>query len=230
MYLIGEKLRASIEANLLTEDRWQVLLDGLGMTVKVSLLAILFATLWGAVLCAIRLSRKRVLSRTAGTYIELMRSLPILILLLVSFYIIFATSPLSKVQIAVVCFSLYFGAYFSEVFRTGIESVDKGQREAGAALGMSRGQIFGRIILPQALLRCLPLYKTQAVALIKGTSIVGYVSVMDLTKAGDFIRGRTFDAFFPLLLVALIYLILSWLFGAGIDLLERKLTPKHRSL
>lgn len=230
MYLIGEELRASIEANLLTEDRWQVLLDGLGMTVKVSLLAILFATLWGAVLCAMRLSRKRVLSRTAGTYIELMRSLPILILLLVSFYIIFATSPLSKVQIAVVCFSLYFGAYFSEVFRTGIESVDKGQREAGAALGMSRGQIFGRIILPQALLRCLPLYKTQAVALIKGTSIVGYVSVMDLTKAGDFIRGRTFDAFFPLLLVALIYLILSWLFGAGIDLLERRLTPKHRSL
>lgn len=230
MYLIGEKLRASIEANLLTEDRWQVLLDGLGMTVKVSLLAILFATLWGAVLCAMRLSRKRILSRTAGTYIELMRSLPILILLLVSFYIIFATSPLSKVQIAVVCFSLYFGAYFSEVFRTGIESVDKGQREAGAALGMSRGQIFGRIILPQALLRCLPLYKTQAVALIKGTSIVGYVSVMDLTKAGDFIRGRTFDAFFPLLLVALIYLILSWLFGAGIDLLERRLTPKHRSL
>lgn len=230
MYLIGEKLRASIEANLLTEDRWQVLLDGLGMTVKVSLLAILFATLWGAVLCAMRLSRKRVLSRTAGTYIELMRSLPILILLLVSFYIIFATSPLSKVQIAVVCFSLYFGAYFSEMFRTGIENVDQGQREAGAALGMSRGQIFGRIILPQALLRCLPLYKTQAVALIKGTSIVGYVSVMDLTKAGDFIRGRTFDAFFPLLLVALIYLILSWLFGAGIDLLERRLTPKHRSL
>ncbi|MCR5560936.1 MAG: ABC transporter permease subunit [Bacteroidales bacterium] len=94
MYLIGEKLRASIEANLLTEDRRQVLLDGLGVTVKVSLLAILFATLWGgAVLCAMRLSRKRILSRTAGTYIELMRSLPILILLLVSFYIIFATSP-----------------------------------------------------------------------------------------------------------------------------------------
>jgi polar amino acid transport system substrate-binding protein len=177
-----------------------------------------------------RMSRRRALYRPAGVYIELMRSLPLLILLLVSFYVLFAASPLSKVQIAVVCFSLYFGAYFSEVFRTGIEGVDKGQREAGAALGMSRRQIFGRIVLPQALLRCLPLYKTQAVALIKGTSIVGYVSVMDLTKAGDYIRGRTFDAFFPLLLVALIYLILSWLFGAGIDLIERRLTPKHRSL
>ena len=230
MYLIGGRLRASIEANLLTEDRWRVLLDGLGMTLEVSLFAILFATLWGAALCAMRMSRNRVLSGTAGTYIELMRSLPLLILLLVSFYVLFAASPLSKVQIAVVCFSLYFGAYFSEVFRTGIEGVDKGQREAGAALGMSRRQVFGRIVLPQALLRCLPLYKTQAVALIKGTSIVGYVSVMDLTKAGDFIRGRTFDAFFPLLLVALIYLILSWLFGAGIDLIERRLTPKHRSL
>ena len=230
MYLIGGRLRASIEANLLTEDRWRVLLDGLGMTLEVSLFAILFATLWGAALCAMRMSRNRVLSGTAGTYIELMRSLPLLILLLVSFYVLFAASPLSKVQIAVVCFSLYFGAYFSEVFRTGIEGVDKGQREAGAALGMSRRQVFCRIVLPQALLRCLPLYNTQAVALIKGTSIVGYVSVMDLTKAGDYIRGRTFDAFFPLLLVALIYLILSWLFGAGIDLIERRLTPKHRSL
>ena len=133
MYLIGGRLRASIEANLLTEDRWRVLLDGLGMTLEVSLLAILFATLWGAALCAMRMSRNRVLSGTAGTYIELMRSLPLLILLLVSFYVLFAASPLSKVQIAVVCFSLYFGAYFSEVFRTGIEGVDKGQREAGAA-------------------------------------------------------------------------------------------------
>jgi polar amino acid transport system substrate-binding protein len=230
MYLLGDQIRASIEANLLREDRWRVLLDGLGMTLEVSLLALLFATLWGAALCAMRMSRSRALNRPAGIYIELMRSLPLLILLLVSFYVIFAASPLSKVQIAVVCFSLYFGAYFSEVFRTGIEGVDKGQREAGAALGMSRRQIFGRIVLPQALLRCLPLYKTQAVALIKSTSIVGYVSVMDLTKAGDYVRARTFDAFFPLLLVALIYLILSWLFGTGLDLVERKLTPKHRSV
>lgn len=230
MIFIGEQLRKSIEANLLTEDRWQVMLEGLGMTLKVSLFALLFATLWGVVLCAMRMSRSRVLNRTAGAYIELMRSLPLLILLLVSFYVIFAASSLSKVQIAVVCFSLYFGAYFSEVFRTGITGVDKGQREAGAALGMSRRQVFGRVVLPQALLRVLPLYKTQMVALIKSTSIVGYVSVMDITKAGDFIRARTFDAFFPLLIVALIYLILSWLFGAVIDLIERNITPKHRSV
>ena len=226
----GERIRESVVANLITEDRWQVMLDGLCRTLEVSLFSLLFASLWGAALCAMRISRNRPLSKTAGAYIELMRSLPLLILLLVSFYVIFAASALSKVQIAVVCFSLYYGAYFSEVFRTGIEGVDRGQREAGAALGLSKRQVFGRIVMPQALLRVLPLYKTQAVALIKSTSIVGYVSVVDITKAGDYIRARTFDAFFPLLLVAAIYLILSWLFGMGIDLVERKLTPKHRSL
>jgi len=142
--------------------------------------------------------------------------------------VLFAASPLSKIQIAVVCFSLYFGAYFSEVFRTGIEGVDKGQREAGAALGMSRRQVFGRIVLPQALLRCLPLYKTQAVALIKGTSIVGYVSVMDLTKAGDYIRGRTFDAFFPLILVSIIYILLSRLSVRALNALERSVNSKKK--
>lgn len=129
MYLFGDRIRAGIEANLLREDRWRVMLDGLGMTLEVSLLALLFATLWGAALCAMRMSHRRALYRPARVYIELMRSLPLLILLLVSFYVIFAASPLSKVQIAVVCFSLYFGAYFSEVFRTGIEGVDKGHRE-----------------------------------------------------------------------------------------------------
>lgn len=206
------------------------MLDGLYMTLEVSMLSLLFATLWGSVICILRMSRNRWLRAPAGIYIELMRSLPLLVLLLVSFYVIFAATALTKVQVSVVCFSLYFGAYFAEIFRTGITGVEKGQWEAGAALGMNKRQVFGKIVLPQALLHILPVFRTQTTALIKATSIVGYISVMDITKAGDYIRSRTFDAFFPLLLVAAIYLILSWIFGTGIDAIQHRLTPQSHRL
>ena len=222
-------LRESIVSNLLTEDRWKMMLEGLGVTLEISLLSLLLATLIGALVCGLRMSRSKAVSRTAGFYIGLMRSLPLLLLLLVMFYLVFAASGLGKVHIAVLCFSLYFGAYISEIFRSGIEGVDKGQWEAGAALGMGRGLVLRKIVLPQMLLRILPVYKNQMTALIKATSIVGYVSVMDLTKASDIIRSRTFDAFFPLLLTALVYLLLSWLFGLAADALEKRLTPKSRT-
>ncbi len=223
-------IRESIVANLIEEERWRMMLDGLDVTLQVSLLSLLFATLAGALLCALRMSRSRAASGVTRLYIELMRSLPLLLLLLVMFYLVLASSALSKVQVAVVCFSMYFGAYFCEIFRSGIEGVDKGQWEAASALGMSKAQVLGRVVLPQALLRVIPVYKNQMVALIKATSIIGYVAIMDITKTSDIIRSRTFDAFFPLLLTALIYLILSWLAGLAINALERRLTPKHREI
>ena len=131
---------------------------------------------------------------------------------------------------ALIAFVINYAAYFAEIFRTGITGVEKGQWEAGAALGMNKRQVFGKIVLPQALLNILPVFRTQTTALIKATSIVGYISVMDITKAGDYIRSRTFDAFFPLLLVAAIYLILSWIFGTGIDAIQHRLTPKSHRL
>lgn len=223
-------IRESIVANLIEEERWRMMLEGLDVTLQVSLLSLLLATVAGALLCALRMSRRRAVSGVTRLYIELMRSLPLLLLLLVMFYLVLASSALSKVQVAVVCFSMYFGAYFSEIFRSGIEGVDKGQWEAASALGMSKAQVLGRVVLPQAVLRVIPVYKNQMVALIKATSIIGYVAIMDITKTSDIIRSRTFDAFFPLLLTALIYLILSWLAGLAIDALERRLTPKHREL
>ena len=223
-------IRDSIVSNLLVEDRWKMLLEGLGVTLQVSLLSLFFASLIGALICAMRMSRKRTISGLARFYIELMRSLPLLLLLLVMFYLVFASSGLDKIHITVLCFSLYFGAYISEIFRSGIEGVDKGQWEAGAALGMSKGLVLRKIVLPQMLLRILPVYKNQMAALIKATSIVGYVSVMDLTKASDYVRSRTFDAFFPLLMTALVYLLLSWLFGLAADAMEKRFTPKRRAL
>ena len=223
-------IRESIASNLLVEDRWKLMLEGLDVTLQVSLLALLFASLIGALLCAMRMSRSKVVCGLARLYIGLMRSLPLLLLLLVMFYLVLASSGLNAIQIAVVCFSLYFGAYFSEIFRSGIEGVDSGQWEAGAALGMRQVQVFRKVVLPQALLRILPIYKNQMVTLIKATSIIGYVAIMDITKASDVIRSRTFDAFFLLFLTALVYLMLSWLFGLAVDTLEKRLTPKHRAL
>ena len=229
-YTMPLSIRESIVSNLLVEDRWKMMLEGLGVTVQVSVLSILFATLAGALICLLRMSRNRWVRGTAKRYIELMRSLPLLLLLLVLFYLVLASSGLNEIQIAVVCFSMYFGAYFSEIFRSGIEGVDKGQWEAGAALGMSRVQVLRRVVLPQALLRVLPMYKNQVVTLIKGTSIIGYVAIMDITKTSDIIRSRTFDAFFPLLLTALIYLVLSGLAGLGLDAIGKRLSPKRRAL
>lgn len=229
-YTMPLSIRESIVSNLLVEDRWKMMLEGLGVTVQVSVLSILFATLAGALICLLRMSRNRWVRGTAKLYIELMRSLPLLLLLLVLFYLVLASSGLNEIQIAVVCFSMYFGAYFSEIFRSGIEGVDKGQWEAGAALGMSRVQVLRRVVLPQALLRVLPMYKNQVVTLIKGTSIIGYVAIMDITKTSDIIRSRTFDAFFPLLLTALIYLVLSGLAGLVLDAIGKRLSPKRRAL
>jgi len=221
-------IKESFVSNLILEDRWKLMLAGLDVTLEVSVLSLLFGTLAGALLCFMRMSRNRVVSGTAKGYIELMRSLPLLLLLLVLFYLVFASSSLGKIQVAIVCFSLYFGAYFCEIFRSGIQGVDKGQWEAGAALGMGKGLVLRKIILPQALFRMLPVYKNQMTALIKATSIVGYVSIMDITKTSDLIRSRTFDAFFPLLLTAIVYLLLSWLFGLLADALQKRFTPKSR--
>lgn len=225
-----QSVKDSFRVNLIVDNRWTLLADGLWLTVYVSLLSILLATLMGALICRMNMSQRRHVVKFAKGFIELVRSVPLLVLLMLLFYVFLAKLPLPDEFVAVICFGLYFGAYMSETFRAGIESVDRGQWEAGAALGMKPFLTFRKVVLPQAMLRIIPVYKGQMIALIKSTSIIGYIAIMDLTKASDVIRARTFDAFFPLLFVAAIYLILSWLFGIGLDVMERKLTPKSRKI
>jgi polar amino acid transport system substrate-binding protein len=128
--------------------------------------------------------------------------------------------------VAVVAFALNFAAYVSEMFRTAIDSVGKGQTEAGLAIGFTRWQTFVYIVAPQALRNVMPVYKGEAVSLVKNTSIVGYIAIQDLTRASDMIRNRTFDAFFPLLLVTVIYFVLAWLLGKLLDLTVRNTAKK----
>jgi polar amino acid transport system substrate-binding protein len=193
-----------------------------------SLLSCAFGTLLGALICYMRMSRNTLVRRSAMLYISLMRGLPVLVLLMLIFYVVFASVNISPILVAVFAFGLNFAAYVSEMFRTGIESIDRGQSEAGVAMGFTRVGTFSHIVLPQALQRILPVYKGEFISMVKMTSIVGYVAVEDLTKASDIIRSRTFDAFFPLVTVAILYFLVSWVLIQGLGYIERRTDPMQR--
>jgi len=221
-------LRSSIEDNLIKENRYLLIWKGLQTTVLISILATIFGTALGALVCYMRMSPHRWLSVPAGIYISLLRGLPVLVLLMLIFYVVFASIYISPVLVAVIAFGMNFAAYVSEMFRTGIEGVDRGQAEAGIAMGFTPTSTFLHIVMPQALLRILPVYKGEFISLVKMTSIVGYIAVEDLTKASDLIRSRTFDAFFPLVLVAILYFLVSWILMQLLEELERRMDPKRR--
>lgn len=219
---LWQKTKEGFQKNVIEEDRWKMLVDGLWETLVISFWALILGTVLGAGLCFLRMSKRAFWRGVAKTYIELMRGIPILVFLMVMFYIIFSTSGMSATAVAILAFAFNLAAYTCEMFRTGIESVDKGQTEAGRALGFGKVKTFLLIVVPQALKQIVPIYKGEAVSLIKNTSIVGYIAIQDLTKVSDIIRSRTFDAFFPLIIISIIYLLLAWLLGLALDLLYKK--------
>ena len=225
----GTRLKEMVHNNLLVEDRWRYITGGLWETVKISLCAILLGSILGAAVCWMRMSRRRWIACTASVYINLMRGIPMLIFLMIMFYVVLAGTGLSGSAVAIVSFALVFAAYVSEMFRTAIQAVGKEQTEAGLALGFTRWQTARLIVAPQALRNVMPVYKGQVITLIKGTSIVGYIAIQDLTRAGDIIRTRTFDAFFPLLIVTVLYFLLAWLIGKVLDLAVDKSTIRKRN-
>lgn len=216
-----QSFKNSVKVNLLDNDHWKILLDGLQVTLEISLFALLLAVLLGIVFCYFRMRRSRWISGFMKYFTDTIRGIPVLVILMIMFYVVFAKSHVTGTLISICSFGLFFGAGFSELFRSGMLSVDKGQWEAGAALGLHKFQVFRLIALPQALRHVVPVFKGEVISLFKNTSIVGYVAVIDLTFAGGIIRTRTFDAFFPLILVSLIYILLSRIIGHALDALER---------
>ncbi len=215
-------------SNLILEKRYLMILKGLYVTLVISILAALFGTMLGGVVCAGRMSGKRYLRSLSRFFIGLIRGTPVLVLLMIIYYVIFASVNINPVLVAVIAFGINFAAYVSEMFRTSIESIGRGQREAGIASGFTSVQTFILIILPQAVRRLLPVYKGEFISLVKMTSVVGYIAVEDLTKASDIIRSRTFDAFFPLIMAAVLYILISWLLTAGLSRIEINLEPYRR--
>jgi len=223
-----ERAADSFYINIILENRYKLILDGLLATIVISIFSALLGTLLGGVICFMRMSQRKSLSVTAKLYISLLRGTPVLVLLMIIYYIVFASVDIHPIVVSIIAFGLNFGAYVSEMFRTAIQGVDSGQKEAGIAGGFTRVQTFIYIIAPQALRHLLPVYKGEFISLVKMTSIVGYIAVQDLTKASDIIRSRTFDAFFPLLMAALIYLILAWLLTRALGYIEISVDPKRK--
>jgi His/Glu/Gln/Arg/opine family amino acid ABC transporter permease subunit len=222
------RLANSFRSNILQENRYRLILSGLGTTVVISVCATCFGSLLGALVCFMRMSKRSVLNVPARAYIAILRGTPVLVVLMLVFYVVFASVDIDPVLVAIVAFGMNFAAYVAEIFRTGIEGVDKGQTEAGLAMGFSRLATFWYIVMPQTIRRILPVYKGEFISLVKMTSIVGYIAVQDLTKASDIIRSRTFDAFFPLILVAILYFVISWVLMQALEWLERLSDPKWR--
>ena len=219
-------LKKSIKRNLIDEDRWKFIVDGLLETLKISFLAILLGSVLGIGLYLLTKSKRKWARAIGGVYNGLIAGIPELVLLLILFYVIFAGSAVPADMVAVICFALYFASGVSDVYASSLDAIPHGQTEAGLALGFTRLQTFFNIVLPQAIRRGLPLYKGQCISLLKGTAIVGYIAIHDLTRAGDLIRSRTFEALIPLLSVTIIYFLLVWLIG----LLLKLLTPKKNVL
>lgn len=218
---IWGSIKRSFYRNIIEERRYMLLWDGLKVTVHISFFSALLGTILGAFICYLRMSKVTVLRNIAKVYIDVMRGTPVLVLLMMMCYVAF--TQFDNTPVAIITFAMNFAAYVSEMFRTSISSIDKGQTEAGIALGFSPVRTFCYIVLPQAVRRVLPVYKGELISLIKNTSIVGYVAVADLTRASYIIRGRTFDPFFPLLMVALMYFLIAWLFTYILDRIGRKI-------
>lgn len=215
---LGERFKM----NLVTENRWKLIADGLLETLKITLMAILLGTLLGFVVCQGRRSRHGWARYLAGLYGDFINGIPTLVLLLIMFYVVFAKSGLSASMIAVVTFSLCFASSAGSIFDTAISSVPPGQTEAGLSLGFTPFRTFTDIVFPQAVSKGLPLYIGECINLLKSTSIVGYIAIQDITRASDIIRSRTFDALIPLLVVTVLYFVVAWLIQVLLNLLLKK--------
>ena len=207
-------------------DRWKYLLDGLGVTLEVALAAILLGLCIGFLVAIVRASHDKyghfpVLNALAKVYLTIIRGTPMVVQLLICYFIILQS--LDKVAVAILAFGVNSGAYQAEILRAGIMSIDPGQMEAGRALGLGYWRTMLKIILPQAVRNVLPALGNEFIVLMKDTSIVGYIALIDLAKGGDIIRSQTYSVYTPYLTVAAIYLALvmtmTWLLG----LLERHL-------
>ena len=223
-----ESVTESFRKTFIREGRWKMILDGVETTVFISLLSAAIGTVLGFGICMLRRTKSRAAHAVTSVYISVLQGTPLVVLLMILFYVVFAKSSISGVWVAIIAFALNFAAYVSEMIRTGIDSVDRGQTEAALALGYTRSAAFFKIVMPQAAIRFLPVYKGEFISLVKMTSVVGYIAVQDLTKVSDIIRSRTYEAFFPLIATAVIYFTISWLLTLLLKFIEKKTAPDRK--
>jgi len=190
------------------DNRYMLLLDGIAVTIKVSLLAVAIGIAIGLIIAFCNLSKSKTFNLFGKIYTDVIRGTPSVTQLMIIYFVVFASVNWEKWIIAAIAFGINSGAYVSEIIRAGILSIHKGQTEAGRALGLNGAQTMGSVIIPQAVKNIFPALCNEFIVLIKETAIVGYVGLVDIQKAGDFIKSATFEAFMPLIATAVIYFVL----------------------
>lgn len=223
-----QELKKEFILNFIEDNRWKYIVDGLKITLIVTIFAVLIGVLLGFLIAIVRTThdktgKLKILNAICKIYLTVIRGTPVVVQLMIIYFIIFGSVDISKVLVAIIAFGINSGAYVAEIFRSGIMSIDNGQFEAGRSLGFNYAQTMMYIIMPQAFKNVLPTLCNEFISLLKETSVSGYIALQDLTKGGDIIRSRTYDAFMPLIAVALIYLAMVMIFTKLVSLLERRL-------
>ncbi|MBS6645314.1 ABC transporter permease subunit [Clostridium sp. MCC353] len=228
-----ENFKRAFYLNFIEKERWRYITDGLRVTLTVTFFAVLIGIVLGFLVAMIRSTyektgKLKILNALCSVYLTIIRGTPVVVQLLIIYFVIFGSVDINKVVAAVLAFGINSGAYVAEIFRSGIMSIDAGQFEAGRSLGFNYSQTMWYIIMPQAFKNVLPTLGNEFIVLLKETSVAGYIALQDLTKGGDIIRSRTYNAFLPLMAVAIIYLVMVMVFSYFVKCLERRLRKSER--
>ena len=221
---IGE----SVYQSLIYDNRYKFIIEGLFNTVIIALFSVLIGIVIGTLVALIRNNYDKNCKMKLGNflakgYVDIIRGTPVILQLMIIYYVIFKSVDISVILVGILAFGINSGAYVSEIIRAGIQSISDGQTEAGYALGLKYKQVMQYIILPQAIRNILPALGNEFITLLKETSVGAYIGIIELTKASDIIASRTYDYFFPLILIAIIYLIMTLGLSKLVNLLERRL-------
>lgn len=211
------------------DSRYLYIVDGLWNTLIITLFAVLIGVILGTLVSLVKVAHAEnpkkfpILNKIATLYLTVIRGTPIVVQLMIMYYVILSGTALSDIMTAILAFGINSGAYVAEIIRGGILSVDRGQTEAGRSLGLTQGMTMRKIVFPQALKSVLPAIGNEFIALLKDTSVAGYIGIQDLTKGGDIIRSQTYQAFTPLLATAAVYLMIVIGLTSLLNKLERRL-------
>lgn len=228
LYNFFNEIFENLYYSLIYEDRYLYILEGLGNTIIMALFATVIGVLLGTLIALIinaniHTGKFRFLRRICDLYVLVIRGTPVLLQLMIIYYVIFKSVNINIILVGIIAFGLNSSAYVSEIIKSGIISIDKGQFEASNVLGLNYVQTMCYVVLPQAIRNVLPALGNEFITLLKETSVAGYIGICELTKASDIIASRTYDYFFPLIIIAIIYFTMTYFLSKLINVMERKL-------
>ncbi len=223
-----------LKDTLITDNRYKFILEGISNTLIIAFFAVIIGIFIGIVIALARTyydktKKGRIFSSIGKLYTDIIRGTPSTLQLMIIYYIIFQSVDVNIVFVGIIAFGINSGAYVAEIIRGGINSVDKGQIEAGYALGLNYGQVMRYIVLKPAVKNSLPSLGNEFITLVKETSIGAYIGIIELTKASDIIASRTYNYFMPLIVVAIIYLVITFILSKLVSIMERRLNNDTRN-